>query len=96
MFKSTRITCLILTKFPFAAKHFSFKFGDIVTPSGPEVKNVRADGDIMSPVALENAYVTCHNVQDLLHLRGFTSKPVHIKTKRNKVGMKKIIRKNRG
>lgn len=41
-----------------------------------------ADGDMLSPVALENAYATCHNVQDLLHLRGFTSKPSYSKIKK--------------
>ena len=48
-----------------------------------------ADGDLLSPVAIENANVTCHNVQDLLHLRGFTSKPGQFKTKRSKVASKK-------
>lgn len=40
---------------------------------------VSREGDILSVAALANAYVTCHNVQDLLYLRGFTSKPAHAK-----------------
>lgn len=40
-------------------------------------------GDL-NEIAIENAYATCHNVQDLLHLRGFTSKPAYVKNKRGK------------
>ncbi len=38
----------------------------------------------MNEIAIANAYATCHNVQDLLHLRGFTSKPAYTKNKRGK------------
>lgn len=38
----------------------------------------------MNEIAIANAYATCHNVQDLLHLRGFTSKPANAKNKRGK------------
>ena len=41
--------------------------------------------------ALANAYAICHNVQDLLYLRGFTSKPAHVK--RGKKGGKKKKKK---
>ena len=40
------------------------------------------ESDILSVAALANAYATCHNVQDLLYFRGFSSKPAH--AKRNK------------
>lgn len=43
-----------------------------------------ADGDILNEIALANAYATCHNVQDLLHLRGFSSKTTYVRTKRGK------------
>merc|ERR1712071_331473 len=47
---------------------------------------VSSEGDILSVAALANAYATCHNVQDLLYLRGFTSKSTHVK--RGKKGKK--------
>ncbi len=53
-------------------------------------------GDHMNEIALANAYATCHNVQDLLHLRGFTSKPAYVKTKRGKAGGRKKSQKDKG
>ena len=55
-----------------------YRVVDIFLLQGP------VEGDFLSFVALFNAYVTCHNVQDLLHLRGFTAKPPH--SKRGKKG----------
>lgn len=52
---------------------------------------VSLESDILSVAALANAYATCHNVQDLLHFRGFTSKPAH--AKRGKKGGKKRKKK---
>jgi hypothetical protein len=50
---------------------------------------VASEGDILSVAALANAYAICHNVQDLLYLRGFTSKPAHVKKRGKKGGKKK-------
>jgi hypothetical protein len=47
---------------------------------------VNLESDILSVAALANAYATCHNVQDLLYFRGFSSKPAH--AKRGKKGGK--------
>ena len=49
----------------------------------------------MNEIAIANAYVTCHNVQDLLHLRGFTSKPAYTKNKRGK-SKKRKSQKDKG
>ncbi|CAH1967557.1 unnamed protein product [Acanthoscelides obtectus] len=34
-------------------------------------KSARCNVDIFTEAAMENAYTTCHNVQDLLRWRGF-------------------------
>jgi hypothetical protein len=49
----------------------------------------------MNEIAIANAYATCHNVQDLLHLRGFTSKPAYTKNKRGK-SKKRKSQKDKG
>lgn len=38
---------------------------------GRRSKSARYNVDIFTEVAIENAYTTCHNVQDLLKYRGF-------------------------
>ncbi|CAH0554000.1 unnamed protein product [Brassicogethes aeneus] len=40
--------------------------------------------DIFTEVAMENAYVTCHNVQDLLKWRGFPWPDLQKKKKKGK------------
>ncbi|KAK4002776.1 hypothetical protein OUZ56_004578 [Daphnia magna] len=52
---------------------------------------VNLESDILSVAALANAYATCHNVQDLLYFRGFSSKPAHVK--RGKKGAKPRTKK---
>ncbi|XP_045033141.1 uncharacterized protein LOC123474727 [Daphnia magna] len=59
----------------------------IITPPRKEVSSHLGD---LNVIAIENAYATCHNVQDLLHLRGFTSKPAYVKNKRGKTKKRKL------
>lgn len=45
--------------------------------SKKQIYNARCKpgGDVLNPVAVENAYYVCHNVQDCLMLRGFRWPP---------------------
>ena len=38
---------------------------------GGSTKSQKKEPDILDEAAMENAYNICHNVQDLLHFRGF-------------------------
>ncbi|KAK2718441.1 hypothetical protein QYM36_005678 [Artemia franciscana] len=51
-----------------------------------------AEVEVLSSGALATAYVICHNVQDLLFLRGFTAKPIPVGKK--KKGRKKTRKQN--
>ena len=44
-------------------KSFSLRFFQPEESSGPP--------DILSKIAMDNAYMICHNVQDLMYYRGF-------------------------
>lgn len=47
-------------------------------------KSARCTVDIFTETAMENAYTTCHNVQDLLLRRGFPWPDVQKKKKKGK------------
>lgn len=47
-------------------------------------KSARCNVDIFTEVAMENAYTTCHNVQDLLRWRGFPWPDAQKKKKKGK------------
>ncbi|KAJ8959518.1 hypothetical protein NQ314_006254 [Rhamnusium bicolor] len=47
-------------------------------------KSARCNVDIFTEVAMENAYTTCHNVQDLLKWRGFPWPDAQKKKKKGK------------
>ncbi|XP_030755772.1 small lysine-rich protein 1 [Sitophilus oryzae] len=47
-------------------------------------KTARCNMDIFTEVAMENAYTTCHNVQDLLKCRGFPWPDAQKKKKKGK------------
>lgn len=47
-------------------------------------KSARCTVDIFTEVAMENAYTTCHNVQDLLKWRGFAWPDSQKKKKKGK------------
>lgn len=47
-------------------------------------KSARCNVDIFTEIAMENAYTTCHNVQDLLKYRGFPWPDAQKKKKKGK------------
>lgn len=47
-------------------------------------KSARCNVDIFTEAAMENAYTTCHNVQDLLKWRGFPWPDAQKKKKKGK------------
>lgn len=47
-------------------------------------KGTRCNVDIFTEAAMENAYTTCHNVQDLLKWRGFPWPDAQKKKKKGK------------
>ncbi|XP_018579237.1 small lysine-rich protein 1 [Anoplophora glabripennis] len=47
-------------------------------------KSARCTVDIFTEAAMENAYTTCHNVQDLLRWRGFPWPDAQKKKKKGK------------
>ncbi|XP_071055548.1 small lysine-rich protein 1 [Onthophagus taurus] len=47
-------------------------------------KSARCNVDIFTEGAMENAYLTCHNVQDLLYTRGFPWPDAQKKKKKGK------------
>ncbi|XP_076258862.1 small lysine-rich protein 1 isoform X2 [Rhynchophorus ferrugineus] len=47
-------------------------------------KSSRCNMDIFTEAAMENAYTTCHNVQDLLRWRGFPWPDAQKKKKKGK------------
>ncbi|CAG9766835.1 unnamed protein product [Ceutorhynchus assimilis] len=47
-------------------------------------KSARCNVDIFTEAAMENAYTTCHNVQDLLRWRGFPWPDAQKKKKKGK------------
>lgn len=47
-------------------------------------KGARCTVDIFTEAAMENAYTTCHNVQDLLKWRGFPWPDIQKKKKKGK------------
>ncbi|KAI4459141.1 small lysine-rich protein 1 [Holotrichia oblita] len=47
-------------------------------------KSARCTVDIFTEAAMENAYTTCHNVQDLLKWRGFPWPDAQKKKKKGK------------
>ncbi|XP_056648343.1 small lysine-rich protein 1 [Diorhabda sublineata] len=47
-------------------------------------KSARCNVDIFTEIAMENAYTTCHNVQDLLRWRGFPWPDAQKKKKKGK------------
>lgn len=51
---------------------------------GGRVKSARYAVDIFNEAAMENAYTTCHNVQDLLKWRGFPWPEAQKKKKKGK------------
>lgn len=51
---------------------------------GGRSKSARCTGDIFTEAAMENAYTTCHNVQDLLKWRGFPWPDAQKKKKKGK------------
>lgn len=51
---------------------------------GRRSKSARCNVDIFTEVAMENAYSTCHNVQDLLRFRGFPWPDAQKKKKKGK------------
>ncbi|KAE8747802.1 hypothetical protein FOCC_FOCC005414 [Frankliniella occidentalis] len=44
----------------------------------------RCNIDIFNPIAMENAYYTCHNIQDVLYCRGFPWPDAQKKKKKGK------------
>lgn len=44
----------------------------------------RYNMDIFNPIAMENAYYTCHNIQDVLYCRGFPWPDAQKKKKKGK------------
>lgn len=51
---------------------------------GGRLKSSRCTVDIFTEAAMENAYTTCHNVQDLLKSRGFPWPDAQKKKKKGK------------
>lgn len=51
---------------------------------GGRAKSARYTVDIFTEAAMENAYTTCHNVQDLLRWRGFPWPDAQKKKKKGK------------
>lgn len=51
---------------------------------GGRSKSARCNVDIFTEIAMENAYTTCHNVQDLLKYRGFPWPEAQKKKKKGK------------
>lgn len=51
---------------------------------GGRSKSARCNVDIFTEAAMENAYTTCHNVQDLLKWRGFPWPDAQKKKKKGK------------
>lgn len=51
---------------------------------GGRSKSARCNVDIFTEIAMENAYTTCHNVQDLLKWRGFPWPDAQKKKKKGK------------
>lgn len=51
---------------------------------GGRSKSARCTVDIFTEAAMENAYTTCHNVQDLLRWRGFPWPDAQKKKKKGK------------
>lgn len=51
---------------------------------GGRSKSARCTVDIFTEAAMENAYTTCHNVQDLLKWRGFPWPDAQKKKKKGK------------
>ncbi|KAB0801650.1 hypothetical protein PPYR_03836 [Photinus pyralis] len=51
---------------------------------GGRSKSARYTVDIFNEAAMENAYATCHNVQDLLKFRGFPWPDAQKKKKKGK------------
>ncbi|CAG9861014.1 unnamed protein product [Phyllotreta striolata] len=47
-------------------------------------KSARCNVDVFTEIAMENAYTTCHNVQDLLRWRGFPWPDAQKKKKKGK------------
>lgn len=51
---------------------------------GGRSKSARCNVDVFTEAAMENAYTTCHNVQDLLKWRGFPWPDAQKKKKKGK------------
>ncbi|KAI5741351.1 hypothetical protein M8J76_012760 [Diaphorina citri] len=57
-----------------------------VRKTGESKGKTRSNVDIFNEHAMENAYFTCHNVQDLLKCRGFPWPDLQKKKKKGKKG----------